>query len=80
MSTATATRPTGEIAQALAAIRLVADCIREAGSIPAGHLYAALMAKGCTLQTFDRIVSMLTSNEHGAAIVEKRGDLLVWVG
>lgn len=77
----TATRPqSGEIAAALTAIRAVAECIREAGSIPAGHLYAALMTKGCTLQTFERIVGMLTSNDHGAAVVEKRGDLLVWVG
>ena len=57
----TATRQLSDSAKALAAIIVVADCIQEAGEIPAGHLYALLMGHGCTLATFESIVGLLTA-------------------
>jgi hypothetical protein len=62
----------------VAAIVSIAVCetIREAGSIPSGTLYAALMTKGCTMQVFDDIIAMLGRT----GLVTKRGDLLVWTG
>ena len=42
-----ANEPT-KVKAALDALRAVADAIRDAGEIPAGHLYAALMGHGCT--------------------------------
>jgi len=62
--------------QAAAAIRVVqavAEAIREAGEIPAGHLYA-LMMNVTDLAGFDRIVGLLID----AGVVLKKGDLLVW--
>ena len=61
-----------EVAAGLKALMLVADAIKEAGQIPAGHLYAALMTHGCTLTTFESLVGLLTRGE--SAIVERHGD------
>ena len=61
-------------AKALLIIRTVADAIREAGSIPSGHLYAMLMTYGCSLSQYESIIGILVESGR----VEKRGDLLVW--
>jgi hypothetical protein len=53
----------------------VTEAIREAKEIPAGTLYAVLMGK-VDIQGFEKIVSIVT----GSGLVEKRGDLLRWVG
>lgn len=53
----------------------VTEAIREAGEIPAGTLYAVLMGN-VDIAGFARIVSIVT----GSGLVEKRGDLLRWVG
>ena len=41
--------------------KAVLDTIREMGpnGAPAGHLYAALMAQGCTMNQFEQIMSAL---------------------
>jgi len=67
-----------EVAAGLKALMLVADAIKEAGQIPAGRMYAALMTHGCTLDAFESMISLLTRGE--SAIVERRGDLLIWKG
>jgi hypothetical protein len=59
------------------ALRQVADAIiatvRESGPLgaPAGHMYAALMAHGCTLEQFEGIMSGLVS----AKMLSKSGEL-----
>jgi hypothetical protein len=53
----------------------VTEAIREAGSIPAGTLYAVLLGK-VDIHGFEKLVSIVT----GSGLVEKRGDLLCWVG
>lgn len=56
----------------------VADAIKELGEVPSGHLYARLMAHGCTLENFESIVRMLTRSDLTDPLVIKRGDLLYW--
>lgn len=58
------------------ALRLIAQAVLEsikaAGPLgaPGGHLYAALMAHGCSLQQFEQIMTGLERN----GMVTKRGD------
>lgn len=59
----------------LSIVLAVTEAIREAGEIPAGTLYAVLLGQ-VDLQGFEKIVSIVT----GSGLVEKRGDLLRWVG
>lgn len=56
-------------------ILAVTEAIREAREIPAGTLYAVLMAK-LDYQAFEKVVAIIT----GSGLVEKRGDVLRWVG
>jgi len=53
----------------------VAEAIRTAGEIPAGHLYAVLCGS-LSAGTFDSLIALLGQ----AKLVERRGDLLRWVG
>ena len=73
------TQPT-EAGKALMALKAIADAIRDAGEIPAGTLYAALMPHGCSLRSFKSIVGVLTDDRHGTPLVIRRGDLLAWNG
>lgn len=57
-------------------ILAVADVVRESGTTPAGPVYAALAAKGMSLQAFEKVIGTLQS----AKLVRRDGDLLVWVG
>jgi hypothetical protein len=61
---------------ALKVVQAVAETIREVGTTPAGPLYAALMAKGCTLDGFEKVIGILTSGER--PLVLRRGDMLTW--
>jgi len=56
-------------------VQAITQVIREVKVIPSGHLYATLMANGCNLETYNKLVSILL--ESGRVV--KRGDLLVWV-
>ena len=63
--------------QQIKALKAVADAIVESVSAagplgaPAGHLYAALMAHGCTLEQFEGIMAGLVS----AKMLRKQGQL-----
>ncbi len=61
---------------AVGVLHAVCETIRTAGEIPAGELYAVLMAQGCTLAQFNELVKILT----GSGLVSHRGDLLRWIG
>jgi hypothetical protein len=68
--------PSSQEAAALAVAKAVAEAIRELGSVPAGHLYAVLMAR-MSLETFEKIVGALV----GAGLVRRDGShLLTWTG
>lgn len=54
----------------------VADAIRELRTVPAGHLYAAMMGKGFTLADFNAIIGTLTR----AKLIANRGHVLTWIG
>jgi hypothetical protein len=53
----------------------VSETIREAGAVPSGHLYAALISK-VDLEGYQRLIRTL----ENAQLVEKRGDMLRWIG
>lgn len=57
-----------EIIQALIA---TVEAVPE--GIPSGHLYAQLMTKGCSLEQFKQIESIMV----GSGKVVKKGDLLL---
>lgn len=58
------------------AIRIIAECIREVGSIPSGHLYAMLIAHGIDMKTYDDIIDTL----QGANLIQCARHELVWIG
>lgn len=60
---------------AFAATIAVTEAIRELGEIPSGHMYARLCDK-MSLECWERMEKIIV----GTGLVEKRGDLLVWVG
>lgn len=57
-------------------LKAVAETVREAGEVPAGIVYAALMQQGCTLEQFNRICDQLAKCD----LVKRTGDVLKWVG
>jgi hypothetical protein len=79
----TATRMTdAEIkAKAHAVVSMVValgETIKEAGSdgVPEGVLYAALMTRGVSLESFNRMVNLLIK----AGVVKRSNHLLTWIG
>ena len=52
--------------------RAIIETVQQSGPLgaPGGHLYAALMAQGCTLNQFEQIMSGLVD----AGKLEKRGE------
>ena len=54
---------------------VIADTIREAKSIPSGHLYAILMPY-MSLETYTSIINGLKD----AGVVKESNHLLTWVG
>lgn len=61
---------------ALHVLRIWADAIREAGSIPPGHVYAASMNIINTVDEFNVGIGHLVR----AGLVKRNGDVLVWTG
>lgn len=62
---------------ALAIILAISEAIRELGQVPAGELYAVMMAKGMTLAQFEAIIGQL----EGAKLVRRESShLLTWIG
>jgi hypothetical protein len=70
------TRPTKEeMLAALDVATAALEAVREAGSMPAGHLYAMLCGS-VSLGGFDALVESLGR----AKLVKREGDLLRWIG
>ncbi len=63
-----------QLAAGIQTIKIVADTIRELGSVPSGHLYAQLMSK-LSQHEYEQIIGILTR----AGLVKNCGHLLVWV-
>lgn len=60
----------------LAILMAVAETIREAGSTPAGTLYAALVGR-VTLQGFEAMIQILV---NGRLVRRDASHLLTWIG
>ena len=56
-------------------VTVAAESLREAGSIPAGHLYAALMSQGVTLSDYQIVEDCLCKILH---VKKDRSHLLTW--
>lgn len=65
-----------DIAGALAISVAIAGAIREAGSIPVGHLYVSVMGK-MSLESFTSCIDLLVQI---GAIEHTQGHVLVWKG
>jgi len=67
-----------ELRAGLSAVVAVTEAIREAGAqgIPAGTLYAILMGRGCSLEAYERLESIIVNT----GLVRKSGSLLTWQG
>lgn len=58
------------------AVLTVAAIVKEAGSIPSGHLYAHLMAVGITLEQYQAILQIMKRT----GLVTEQAHLLTWKG
>jgi hypothetical protein len=52
----------------------IRDTVKEAGPMgaPSGHLYAAMMATGCTLDQYQQIIAIMVRK----GMIRQQGDLL----
>jgi hypothetical protein len=62
-------------AAALTICKIIADAIKELGSIPSGHLYARIQTH-LTLEQYRQAVETL----KGSGLVEEKNDVLIWKG
>lgn len=62
------------VQSAIQIAKAVADTIREAGSVPSGHLYAVLCGL-LTLEQYQRVIEVLKST----GLVIESNHLLTWV-
>jgi hypothetical protein len=60
---------------ALDMVFLMSEAIREAGSIPSGHLYAMVLGQ-LTMEQYTRVIGIL----EGAGLVRETANVLTWVG
>lgn len=73
--TPTAPATSAQKASAFLMCAAITEAIRGLGEVPSGHLYARLMDK-VDIQTYERIIGVIV----GSGLVQKKGDLLRWVG
>lgn len=64
-----------KVSAALDIVRIVADCIKELGAVPSGHLYARLMPH-MTFGTYAMILDVLT---HGG-LIKIENNVITWIG
>lgn len=64
-----------QVQSGLKMIVAVTEAIREAREIPEGTLYAVLVGK-VELPAFEKMIAMIVNT----GLVEKRGNLLRWIG
>jgi hypothetical protein len=66
-----------EVMAALQVIKAVADTIKEMGTIPSGHVYAAFMSAGISLEAYESIINRLVQEGF---VRRDPHHLLTWVG
>jgi hypothetical protein len=57
----------------LAALRAIADAVRELGSVPSGHIYAAVMGT-MDITAYEKAITLLCNS----GVIRKSGDMLHW--
>lgn len=67
---------TEKIKATYSVVKAIGDTIKEAGAIPAGHLYAILSQFGCTQIQFDNLIDSFKNSGK----VKEMNNLLYWVG
>ena len=65
-----------QVKSALQAAMVLAECIRELGEVPSGHLYAQVMSR-MDIGAYESCISMLI---HAKLIARSGSHLLVWIG
>jgi hypothetical protein len=60
----------------IALCKIIADCIKELGSVPSGHLYARLM-HNFTLEEYETIINLIINTGF---VRKESSHLLVWIG
>lgn len=68
--------PAEQAAAAMRVIVAIGEMIQDAGEIPNGHLYVMLMPTGISLESYNRILTLLKKCE----VVTEENFLLRWVG
>lgn len=63
------------VRQQIALLQIIAEAVWEAGSIPSGHLYAAMVGK-VTLSAFESLVAQLCRT----GLIRQNGYVLTWTG
>jgi hypothetical protein len=63
-----------EIRAGFEILKATAEAIRDAGQVPAGHLYAMLCGH-LSIGGFESLISTLVN----ADLVKRNGDMLVWI-
>lgn len=58
-------------------VAAVSEILHAVKEIPSGELYVRLMEKGCSLESYTKIIDTI----KGAGLVKERPDhMLVWIG
>lgn len=63
-----------DVTKAKKLLAVLIETVRDAGEVPAGHLYAALMAHGITLDVYQGLESMMVRYFK----IKKTGNVLSW--
>jgi len=63
------------LAGTIKVVAAVAECIRDLGQVPSGHLYARLMGS-LKIEDYQAIINQLKNAE----LVKEENHLLTWVG
>ena len=64
-----------ELTAALKIMQAAVEAIRDAGSIPSGHLYAIMMGT-LSLPAYESMIRQILRT----GLVRQTGDLLTWIG
>ena len=64
-----------ELQAGMSTVMAVAEVVRDAGRVPAGVVYMALMTRGVTFEGYEKIIGILERSK----LIRRDGDVLVWI-
>ena len=65
-----------QVKAAFSIVAAVSTMLHEIKRIPNGHLYAAMMEKGCSLETYEGIIRTIKN----AGLIKIENDEIIWIG